>query len=450
MSALQHLSNAAAAMHVMAKPSGSTCNIDCKYCFFLSKEALYPDSKHRMSDATMEAYIRQLIESHRTPTITIAWQGGEPTLLGLDFFRRAVAVADQYCPSNQTLEHTFQTNGVALDDEWCMFFKEKKFLVGISIDGPQPLHDVNRVLRNGKGSFDLVMKGLDALHRAGVEYNILCTVHRANQDHGREVYRFFRDQLNATFIQFIPIIERATEQTIQIANKGWGESNRDKRVFYSQVGSLVTERSVTPAGYGSFLIDIFEEWVRHDVGRVFVQLFDISLEAHYGRHLLCIHSPTCGQGLALEHNGDLYSCDHFVEPSYLLGNIHLTHMLSLAASVQQRKFGQDKRDLLTSQCQSCTVRNFCHGGCPKDRFMQSDDREPGHNYLCEGFYAFFKHVQPTMEAMLKLLNEGSPPAMVMTQMRSLDAQRDPYSGCPCGSGKKFKFCHGARKSSTLS
>jgi uncharacterized protein len=445
MSQPPHLPEAAASMHVMAKPSGSTCNIDCKYCFFLSKEALYPDSKHRMPDATMEAYIRQLIESHRTPTIIIAWQGGEPTLMGLDFFRKAVAIAEEYCPPHQTLEHTFQTNGVALDDEWCKFFKERKFLVGISIDGPQPLHDANRVLRNGNGSFDLVMKGLNALRRAGVLHNILCTVHRANQDYGRQVYRFFRDQLGATFIQFIPIIERATEQTIQIANKGWSESIRDKRVFYSQVGSLVTERSVTPEGYGRFLIDIFEEWVRHDVGRVFVQLFDVTLEANYGRHLLCIHAPTCGQGLALEHNGDLYSCDHFVEPGYLLGNIHQTHMLALATSAQQRKFGQDKRDLLTGQCRSCPIRNFCHGGCPKDRFMPSDGGEPGHNYLCAGFYAFFSHVQPVMKSMQALLDDEEAPALVMTQLRAQDAQRDPYSACPCGGGKKFKFCHGAKK-----
>ncbi|MGE5666315.1 MAG: radical SAM protein, partial [Betaproteobacteria bacterium] len=226
--------------HLLAKPSGSTCNIDCKYCFFLSKEALYPDEKHRMSAATHEAYIRQLLESHRTPEVTIAWQGGEPTLMGLDFFRQTMAYVEQYKRPGQKIEHTFQTNGIALDDEWCAFFKQHHFLIGLSVDGPRDIHDAYRVTRNGKGTFDLVMKGWEALRRHGVDFNILCTVNAANQHHGRRVYQFFRDELGASWIQFIPIVERATADTIAIANLGWSPQPRGKRLLYTQTGTLVT------------------------------------------------------------------------------------------------------------------------------------------------------------------------------------------------------------------
>ena len=314
--------------HLLAKPSGSTCNIDCTYCFFLSKEALYPNDRSRMSEATLEAYIRQLLESHRAPQVTVAWQGGEPTLMKLDFFRRAVELVERHRRPEQVVQHTFQTNGLLIDDDWCVFFKQHGFLVGLSVDGPRELHDTYRVDRRGQGTFDLVMRGWRYLRKHEVDFNILCTVNAANQHHGRAVYRFFRDELHAKWVQFIPIIERATEQTIEIANKGWSEQAGRKRLLYTQTGNLVTERTVGPEQYGRFLIDIFEEWVRNDVGQVYVQLFDVTLEAFFGRHLLCIHAPTCGYGPALEHNGDLYSCDHFVEPKYKLGNIHQTHMLA--------------------------------------------------------------------------------------------------------------------------
>lgn len=379
--------------HLLAKPSGSTCNIDCRYCFFLSKESLYPDERHRMSDATLEAYIRQLLESHRFPEVTVAWQGGEPTLMGLDFFRKAVALVDKHRRPGQRVEQTFQTNGVALDDEWCAFLEANNFLVGLSVDGPRELHDTYRVTRGGKGTFDLVMKGLDRLRAHRVEFNILCTVNAANQAHGRRVYQFFRDELGATWIQFIPIVERATAETLDIANLGWSANPRGKRLLYTQTGTLVTNRSVGAKQYGQFLVDVFEEWARRDVGKVYVQLFDVTLEACFGRYKLCIHAPTCGYGPALEYNGDLYACDHFVEPRFRLGNIHETHMLEMVASTAQRNFGDDKRDTLTRQCQQCEVRAFCNGGCPKDRFVLSRDGEPGHNYLCEGLYAFFSHTR---------------------------------------------------------
>ena len=431
--------------HLLAKPSGSTCNIDCKYCFFLSKEALYPNDKHRMSRATLETYIRQLLESHRTPRVTVAWQGGEPTLMKLDFFRRSVELVEKYRRPGQEVQHTFQTNGILLDDDWCAFFKVHNFLVGLSVDGPREIHNTYRVDRGGQGTFERVMQGWRRLSRHGVEFNILCTVNAANEKHGRTVYRFFRDELGAKWMQFIPIIERATADTISIANQGWSEQPGRKRLLYTQTGNLVTERSVGGEQYGRFLIDIFEEWVRHDVGQIYVQLFDVTLEAYFGRHLLCIHAPTCGYGPALEHNGDLYSCDHFVEPRYRLGNIHETHMLELISSPEQRKFGNDKRDTLTAQCQSCEVRPLCNGGCPKDRFAVSRDGEPGQNYLCAGLELFFTHTLTAMQTMAHLFRHGRPPSEVMALTSAEDAKRGPYRPCPCESGKKFRFCHGNRE-----
>lgn len=430
------------AFHLLAKPSGSTCNIDCTYCFFLSKEALYPNEKSRMSEATLNAYIRQLLESHRTPQVTVAWQGGEPTLMKLEFFKRSVELVEQYRRPGQEVLHTFQTNGMLLDDEWCVFFKKHNFLVGLSVDGPRELHDTYRVDRKKKGTFDRVMEGWRLLRKHQVDFNILCTVNAANEKHGRAVYRFFRDELDAKWIQFIPIVERATEQTIAIANQGWSEQPGRKRMLYTQTGNLVTERTVGGEQYGRFLVDVFEEWVRHDVAQVYVQLFDVTLEAFFGRHLLCIHAPTCGYGPALEHNGDLYSCDHFVEPRFKLGNIHKTHMLKLVASPEQRKFGEDKRDTLTAQCQRCEVKPLCNGGCPKDRFTISRDGDPGHNYLCAGLELFFKHTLPAMRVMVALLQQKRPPSDVMTMIAVDDKKRDPYQPCPCGGGQKFRFCHG--------
>jgi uncharacterized protein len=395
-----------------------------------------------MSEATLETYIRQLLESHRTPQVTVAWQGGEPTLMRIEFFRKAVELVAKYRRPGQDVQHTFQTNGLLLDDEWGAFLREHRFLVGLSVDGPREIHDTYRLDRRGKGTFDLVMKGWEALRRHGVDFNILCTVNAANQEHGRAVYRFFRDELAATWVQFIPIVERATPETITLANRGWSEQPGRERLLYTQTGSLVTERTVGGEQYGRFLVDVFEEWVRRDVGKVYVQLFDVTLEAYFGRHLLCIHAPTCGYGPALEHNGDLYSCDHFVEPRYRLGNIHETHMLKLVASPEQRRFGDDKRDTLTAQCRACEVRPLCHGGCPKDRFALSRDGEAGHNYLCAGLELFFKHTQPAMQVMVRLLQQGRPPAEVTAWVAAEDARRDPYAPCPCGSGRKFRFCHG--------
>jgi uncharacterized protein len=426
----------------LAKPSGSTCNLDCTYCFFLSKEALYPNARHRMPEDTLELYIRQLLECHPGPDVTVAWQGGEPTLMGLDFFRKSVELVQKYRRPGQQIEYTFQTNGILLDDGWCGFLKEHRFLVGLSVDGPKEIHNRYRVNKGGEGTFDQVMRGWENLHRQGVDINILCTVHSANQDHGRKVYRFFRDGMGARHLQFIPIVERSTPDLLPVANLGWSERPGGKRLLYTQSGSLVTERTVGSEQYGRFLIDAFEEWVRHDVGEVFVQLFDVTLNAYFGRSALCVYAPTCGNSLALEHNGDLYSCDHFVEPDYLLGNIHETHMRDLVASPQQRRFGLDKGDRLTRQCRSCEVLSLCYGGCPKDRFVESNDGEAGHNYLCHGLYRFFNHTRPAMQAMASLIQKQRLAEEVMPMIASEDAKRGRNDPCPCGGGKKWKHCHG--------
>jgi len=390
----------------LVKPTGAVCNLDCKYCFFLSKEMLYPGSRFRMADELLEIYIRQLLESHQAPEVNIAWQGGEPTLMGLDFFKRSVQYAEKYRRPDQEILHTIQTNGTKLDDEWCAFFKDNRFLVGISIDGPRDLHDAYRVTKGGQGSFDQVMQGLEHLKKHKVDFNILCTVHTANQEHPLDVYHFFRDELEARYIQFIPIVERATPETLPLANLGWSERPDGKRPLYKQEGNLVTDRSVDAEAYGRFLNAIFDEWVRRDVGRVFVQMFDVALGSWVGQHSLCVFSPTCGNAPVLEHSGDLYSCDHFVEPEYLLGNIRDTHLIELISLERQRQFGKGKLESLPSYCRTCEVRFACHGGCPRERFIHTPDGEPGLNYLCAGYKLFFNHIGRSMRIMADLLGRG--------------------------------------------
>jgi len=406
-------SGAPPAFHLLAKPTGAVCNLDCAYCFFLSKEMLYPGSRFRMADELLELYLRQLIESHRTPEVTVAWQGGEPTLMGLDFFRRSVELAHRYAEGRR-VEFTIQTNGTLLDEEWASFFREHGFLVGISIDGPRELHDAYRVNKGGAGSFDQVMAGLEHLKRGGVEWNALTTVHAANAERAVEVYRFLRDECGARFVQFIPIIERVDDA------EAWS-SWRD-RPLYTQTGTQVSSRSVTAEQYGRFLIDVFEEWVRRDVGEVYVQMFDVALANWVGEPPgLCVHSETCGLALALEHTGDLYACDHFVEPAYRLGNIKEQHMLELVASQRQRRFGLDKRETLPRFCRECDVRFACHGGCPKDRFIETPDGEPGLNYLCAGYKAFFHHVDRPMRIMGELLRRNRAPAEIVQLYAAEDA-----------------------------
>ncbi|MCJ7443317.1 MAG: anaerobic sulfatase maturase [Methanotrichaceae archaeon] len=423
------------AFHIMVKPTGSACNLNCTYCFFLRKERLYPGSNFRMSAEVNEAYIRQLFEAHQVPKVTVAWQGGEPTLMGLDFYRRSLELQKKYQRPGLTVENTFQTNGILLNDEWCHFFHQNNFLIGLSIDGPKKLHDYYRKDKGGQGTFDRVMQAARLLQKHKVEFNILFSINSKNADNPLEVYRFLRDELDAHFLQFIPIVERDNENGYQI-------------------GSKVTDRSIRPRQWGRLLIEIFDEWVKRDVGSTFVLNFDGMLAGWLGMAgTLCIFGPTCGLGMALEHNGDLYSCDHFVEPDYFLGNILQTPMIELVAGEKQRKFGRNKRDTLPRYCRQCRFLFACNGECPKNRFIKTPDGEPGHNYLCAGYRAFYSHAEQNMRIMADLLRRGQNADGIMNIWEDAEVRskakvtrigrNDP---CPCGSGQKFKKCHGrARK-----
>jgi uncharacterized protein len=426
--------------HVLAKPIGPICNLDCKYCFYLEKESLYPQvEKWAMSDQVLESYIRQYIEAHDTPVVNFAWQGGEPTLLGVDYFRNLVQIQKKYADGKQ-IANAFQTNGVLLNDAWAEFFLEYQFLIGISIDGPRELHDAYRVDKGGQPTFDRVMRGIETLQRHKVDFNTLTTVHRANADSPLEVYRFLRDN-GSGYMQFIPIVERiahqVTEEGLRLISPDFAGPAK------------VAPWSVVPRHFGKFLCTIFDEWVRRDVGRTFVQLFDISLELWTGMEAsLCIFRKQCGAALAIEHSGDLYSCDHFVYPENRLGNIMESAMAALAGSEQQQRFGEAKESTLPRYCRECDVRFACNGECPKHRFLTTPDGEPGLNYLCAGYKMFFHHVDPYMRFMAAELAAQRAPANVMRWLAEEDARaRQGKTGrndpCPCGSGRKFKQCCGA-------
>jgi uncharacterized protein len=382
----------------MAKPTGAVCNLDCEYCFYLAKEALYPGSDFRMPDEILERYVAGLLEAHAgVPEVVVAFQGGEPTLMGIDFFRRVLELERQYAQPGQAVLNTVQTNATLIDDAWADFLAQNGFLVGVSIDGPRDLHDAFRVEKGGKPTFNRVLAGLDALKRRGVEWNALTVVSSASAGRGREVYRFLRDDLQARFIQLIPIVERD--------------------------GEGVSRRTVGAEDYGQFLIDVFEEWIRADVGDVFVQSFDTALAHWLGMPELgiCVHQEICGRSLALEHNGDVYSCDHFVEPAHLVGSLAGDRtLLEIVNSPKQVAFGEAKRDALPAYCRSCEVRFACHGGCPKDRLLNTPDGEPGLNWLCGGYQSFFRHVDEPMRMMADLVGSG----------RNAEGVMDWYAGRP--------------------
>lgn len=419
------------AFHVMAKPTGARCNMACDYCFFLKKDRLYPESDFRMSDETMEAYIRQTIEGHSVPEVTIVWQGGEPTLMGLDFFRRAVAVERKWARPGLRVENSFQTNGILIDEEWCRFFHDNNFLVGLSLDGPRDLHDAYRHDKGGRPVFGKVQRAARLMQKHAVEFNILCTVNAVNSRRPLDVYRYFRDDLGARYIQFIPIVERDNDTG-------------------NQEGARVTDRTVDPGQYGRFLIEIFDEWVRRDVGIMFVLFFDGVLASYArGDSSLCVLTPTCGECVALEHNGDLYSCDHFVEPRHFLGNIRRIPLPELVASEAQRSFGRAKSDTLPKYCRECQYLFTCHGECPKNRVLTTPEGEPGLNWLCAGLKAFFAHVDRPLRTMADLLRRGRYADGIMKILAREEGRSIPEEHkvgrndpCPCGSGRKHKDCHG--------
>ncbi len=395
MAIKEHGANSPDAFHILAKPRGAVCNLACTYCFYTCKSNLYPEGTFRMTDEVLDSYVRQVIQGHRSPEVTIAWQGGEPTLMGLDFFKNAIELERKYLRPGQRVLNTIQTNGTLLDEYWCSFFHEQGFLVGISIDGPKDLHDQYRVDKGGRSTFDKVMNGLRLLQRFKVEHNALVTINAINSDRPRDVYRFLRDEAGLQYIQFIPIVEKAED-------KGAGSGHR------------VTRESITPGKYGRFMIGVFDEWVRRDVGHIFVQSFDVALANWYGEPpSVCTNAITCGTALALEHNGDLYSCDHFVDEDHLLGNILETPMVELVGSERQSRFGASKA-ALPRYCLECDVRFACHGGCPKDRFIRSPHGETGLNFLCSGYKSFYHHIDRPMKVMSDLLNQGRPPSDIMT------------------------------------
>jgi len=404
------------AFHVMAKPSGPICNLDCRYCFYLEKENLYGKKQDwAMPDPVLESYISQLITSQDSPVISFAWQGGEPTLLGVDFFRKVVAIQNKYA-NGKKIENAFQTNGVLLDDRWGEFLAGNQFLIGISIDGFAELHDFYRVDKGRAPTFDRVMRGLRFLKKHQVEFNVLTVVNRQNSQHPLRVYRFLKG-IGAQFMQFIPIVERVAKA-----------ANPDGLVLISPRDphtAEVSEWSVDSRQYGVFLSTIFDEWVRKDVGNYFVQIFDVALESWLGREpSLCVFRPTCGSAMALEHNGDLYSCDHYVYPENKLGNIMEQPLQALVNSAQQRSFGLDKRDSLPRYCRECDVRFACNGECPKHRFISTPDGEPGLNYLCPGYKLFFQHLDPYMKFMANELRHQRPPANVMAWIQQQEAFPD--------------------------
>ncbi|MGA2538673.1 MAG: anaerobic sulfatase maturase [Terracidiphilus sp.] len=392
-------------IHVLAKPIGPICNLDCKYCFYLEKEALYPNTADwGMSPAVLESFIEQYIGQQATDEIFFAWQGGEPTLLGVDYFKQIVALESRYAHGKR-IHNAFQTNGVLLDDRWGEFLAENQFLVGISIDGPEELHDTYRLDKGGQPTFQRVMRGVEVLRTHGVEFNTLTTVHRANSYSPVEVYRFLC-QLGGGLIQFIPIVERIGPA---VANGGLTLIAPS-----STQEAQVAPWSVEPHQYGEFLCRIFDEWVRRDVGRHFVQIFEESLQMWTGLPSnLCVFRETCGSALAIEHNGDLYSCDHFVYPENRLGNIMEQPLETLGRSPQQQTFGNDKLLALPQQCMRCDVRFACNGECPKHRFAYTADGEGGLNYLCAGYMRFFRHIDRPMRFMAEQLRWGQSPAHVM-------------------------------------
>lgn len=400
----------------MAKPSGSACNIGCSYCFYLEKEHLYPDTKRfRMSPAVLEAYVRDYIAAQPGPHVSFAWQGGEPTLMGVDFFREAVALQKRYGEGRQ-IENAFQTNGTLLDDEWGEFLAANQFLVGLSIDGPRHLHDAYRVTKGGEPTFDRVMAGLAVLKKHKVEFNTLTTLHRKNAVHAKEVYRFLRET-GSGFMQFIPIVERAAPE--QSKTPGLWLAPPPDHAETAELDGQVTPWSVRPADFGTFLCTIFDEWVREDVGRVYVQQFDAALANWVGQPAgVCLFSKNCGRAMAIEHNGDIFSCDHYVYPAYKLGNLVETPLAELADDPRQLAFGEAKSKSLPRYCRECPVRFACHGECPKHRFLRTPEGEPGLNYLCAGYKKFFHHIEPAMNTMAALLRACRAPMEIMQMPRS--------------------------------
>ena len=403
------------AFELMAKPAGPRCNLHCRYCFYLEKMSFFPEGDFLMSDKVLEAYTRKYIASQPGPSVAFAWQGGEPTLLGIDFFHRALDFQKKYGMGKE-ISNTLQTNGTLLDESWCDFLSKNNFMVGLSMDGPETVHDVYRLDRAGGSTHVTVLRSLRMMQKYGVEVNVLATVNIESSRRPLEVYRFFKEQ-GVQFIQFIPIVEREADseaERLGLSLAGPPSLTQEEKA------AAVMPRSVTPRDYGEFLRRIFEEWVRNDVGSIFVMNFEWALGAWADMPAgVCYLSPRCGLNLIIEHNGDIFSCDHFVYPAYRLGNILTDDLGEMVLSKTQIAFGASKETRLPGYCRECDVLFACRGGCPKHRFAKSPDGEPGLNYLCPGFKRFYHHVDPYMKHMVKLIRNGIPVKKIMEKADEL-------------------------------
>ena len=378
------------AFSLIIKPSGSQCNLACEYCYYLKKTRLFPNSSFRMTDETLEVLIRDYLESQPEGEVTFIWQGGEPTLLGIPFFEKAVVLQKKFKRSGQEVRNALQTNGLLLNDDWGKFFSDQHFLAGISLDGPQDYHNTYRKTKTGEGTYSRALAGLKILKKYNVETNILACVSTANVNDPLVVYRHFRDELGMCYLQFIPIVERANASG-------------------NQKGERLTNRSINGIEFGNFLIAIFNEWVTNDVGKVFVQFFETCFGVYLGLPAaVCVFSETCGACLALEHTGDLFSCDHYVQPDALLGNIKKNSLKELVFSQAQTVFGKDKKSLLPKKCLRCNVRFICNGDCPKNRIVSSAKGDYPISHLCDGYYKFFRHIDQPMKTMVSLYKSGRP------------------------------------------
>lgn len=395
-------------LYVMLKPAGAHCNLACKYCYYLEKNNLYQNShRHLMTDEMLEQFTREYIEAQTMPQVLFTWHGGEPLMRSIDFYKKALALQKKYAHGKQ-IDNVIQTNGTLLTDEWCEFFAKNHWLVGISIDGPQEYHDHYRVTPAGKPSWEKVMQGISLLKKHRVEWNAMAVVNAYNAEHPLEFYHFFRDN-GCQYLQFTPIVERLTEH----------EDGRTLASLADDREIPLAEASITPAQWGNFLCTIFDDWVRHDVGKMFVEIFDCTLANWMGvLPGICAYSKECGHAGVMEHNGDVYSCDHFVFPEYKLGNIREQSLIDMLYGEKQQAFSRLKHTSLPRQCKECDMEFACHGECPKNRFEKDKYGEPGLNYLCQGYYQYYSHVAPYMDFMKRELLAQRPPANIMNVLKN--------------------------------
>ena len=395
-------------LYVMLKPAGAHCNLACKYCYYLEKNNLYQNShRHLMSDEMLEQFTREYIEAQTMPQVLFTWHGGEPLMRSIDFYKKALALQKKYAHGKQ-IDNVIQTNGTLLTDEWCEFFAKNHWLVGISIDGPQEYHDHYRVTPAGKPSWEKVMQGISLLKKHRVEWNAMAVVNAYNAEHPLEFYHFFRDN-GCQYLQFTPIVERLTEH----------EDGRTLASLADDREIPLADASVTPAQWGNFLCTIFDDWVRHDVGKMFVEIFDCTLANWMGvLPGICAYSKECGHAGVMEHNGDVYSCDHFVFPEYKLGNIRDQSLIDMLYGEKQQAFSRLKHTSLPRQCKECDMEFACHGECPKNRFEKDKYGEPGLNYLCQGYYQYYSYVAPYMDFMKRELLAQRPPANIMNVLKN--------------------------------